>query len=100
MVDILDLLFLGFMEFLNWYTNEALSASDIIEFFAKQFLFYLLLQIVMYLIPLIRKVLNILCLPFRWVHVYLHIYAAKEVLKEIEKKKEEEEYEEVVDRAS
>ncbi|MFX0181892.1 MAG: hypothetical protein ACFE95_02320 [Candidatus Hodarchaeota archaeon] len=100
MVDLLDLLFLGFMEFLNWYTNETLKASDIIEFFTKQFLFYLLLQIVMYLIPFIRKVLNVLCLPFRWVHVYLHVYAAKEVLKEIEKKKEEEEYEELIDKVS
>ncbi|MFX0142196.1 MAG: hypothetical protein ACFFDN_51635 [Candidatus Hodarchaeota archaeon] len=100
MVDILDLLFLGFMEFLNWYTNEALIAPDLFVFFLKQFLFYLLLQIIMYLIPFIRKVLNIVCLPFRWVHVYLHVYAAKEVLKEIEKKKDEEKDEDIVDKGS
>ncbi|MFX0050560.1 MAG: hypothetical protein ACFE8U_04640 [Candidatus Hermodarchaeota archaeon] len=100
MVNILDLVFLGFMEFLNWYTNDVLNASDLLEFFLKQFLFYLFLQIIMYLIPFIRKVLNIVCLPFRWTHVYLHIYAAKEVLKEIETKKEEEEYDEIVDKAS
>ena len=48
-----------------------------------------MLQIVLYFIPFLKRVLVIFFLPFRWIHVYLHIYAAKEVLKEIQDRKDQ-----------
>ncbi|MFX0123698.1 MAG: hypothetical protein ACFFAE_08655 [Candidatus Hodarchaeota archaeon] len=97
MVDVLDLIALGFMEFIQWYSREALSGSDLLEFFAKQLLIYIILQIITYTFPFLRKILNLLCLPFRWVHVYLHIFAAKEVMKELEEKKEQNEMDKILD---
>jgi hypothetical protein len=39
----------------------------------------------------------LICFPFRWIHVYLHIYAAKQVIEEIEEKKERDEAEKTLD---
>ncbi len=97
MVEILDLIALGFLEFIQWYSNEALSGSNFLEFLAKQLFYYIILQMVLYILPFLRKILNLLCLPFRWVHVYLHIYAAKQIMEEIQETKELNETDEVLD---
>ncbi|MCK4849507.1 MAG: hypothetical protein KAT16_10795, partial [Candidatus Heimdallarchaeota archaeon] len=40
-------------------------------------------------IPFLKRILVVFFLPFRWIHVYLHIYAAKEILKEIQDLKDQ-----------
>ncbi len=83
MVEFLDLIYTGFFDFLTWYSQEALDGVNLIEFLSKQIMIYVLLQIAMYFLPFIRKILNVICLPFRWIHVYLHVYEAKIVLDEL-----------------
>ena len=97
MSTVLDLIALGFLEFLQWYSKEALNGSDFIEFLAKQLFYYVILQMILYVLPFLRKILNLICLPFRWVHVYLHVYAAKQIMQEIQEKKEQGETDEVLD---
>ena len=83
MAEFLDLIYIGFFDFLNWYSQEALDGANLIEFLSKQIMIYILLQIAMYFLPFIRKILNVICLPFRWIHVYLHVYEAKNVLDDL-----------------
>ncbi|NHJ01625.1 MAG: hypothetical protein EAX86_05750 [Candidatus Heimdallarchaeota archaeon] len=87
-MDLFDIIYMGFVDFLSWYSQEALNGVNLIEFFSKQFMIYILLQIVMYFLPFIRKFLNVICLPFRWIHVYLHVYEAKLIIEELQKQRE------------
>ncbi|MHA2251826.1 MAG: hypothetical protein ACXAD7_15795 [Candidatus Kariarchaeaceae archaeon] len=77
-------------DLLTAYSQTALSASNWIEFLVKQLLAYLLLQVLMFLFPFLRVFIMKLCLPFRWVHVYLHIHEAQTVYQEVQTKYEEE----------
>ena len=98
MVNIVDLLMTGFLDFLGWYASEALDLSNIVQFLGRQFFYYILLQVVFYLFPFLKKILNLICLPFRYLHVYLHINAAREILREIEQKREDgEDYDDILD---
>ena len=89
MLDIIDLIVTAFSDFLKWYSTEALQGENIIEFFIKQLTFYILLQMALFFIPFLKRVLVVLFLPFRWVHVYLHVYTAKQVLREINDRKDQ-----------
>lgn len=87
----IDIIITGFMGFIGWYSEEALSAPDLLTFLAKQLTMYILLQAVLYVIPFLKKIVNLLCFPFRFLHVTLHISKGKEVARELEEKYEEEE---------
>jgi hypothetical protein len=76
------ILVLGF-ELLDLYSNFTFIMKIIIEFIIKYIVCYILLQTIFYFIPFIKRILNVLFLPFRWVHVYCHIYHVKQILKEI-----------------
>jgi len=88
MVELIDLIAIALTDFLHWYSTEAIQ-GNFLEFFIKQFTYYILLQIVLYFIPFLKRVLVIFFLPFRWIHVYLHVYTAKEILKEIQDRKDQ-----------
>ncbi|MFX0209655.1 MAG: hypothetical protein ACFFDT_26985 [Candidatus Hodarchaeota archaeon] len=90
MSTLIDLIVLGFLGFLEWYSGEVLS-GDLIFFFIKQLMMYFLLQMIMYMLPFLQKIVNVLWFPFRALHVYLHIQTAKEIYREIEEKYENEE---------
>ncbi len=97
MVELLDLLVKSFSDFINWYAVEAIQGENFVDFFVKQFSYYILLQITLYFLPFLRRILVIFFLPFRWIHVYLHVYTAKQILKEIESRKESGEKEPIID---
>ncbi len=97
MVELLDLLVDAFGDFINWYALEAVQGENLVDFFVKQISYYIVLQIVLYFIPFLRRILMIFFLPFRWIHVYLHVYTAKQIMKEIESRKESGEKEPVID---
>ena len=99
MVELLDLIVQGLGDFIHWYT-AGIQGENLVDFFVKQFSYYLLLQIVLYFLPFLRRILVIFFLPFRWIHVYLHVYTAKQILKEIESRKELGEKEPVIDTGS
>lgn len=93
MASIFDLIALGALDFADWYVQAVLGEADFILFVFKQIFMYLLIQIILSLFPFLKRILNALCFPFRWNHVYLHIYSAKEISRELDekgKKKEEE----------
>ncbi|MFX0016907.1 MAG: hypothetical protein ACFFB2_19585 [Promethearchaeota archaeon] len=52
---------------------------------------YFLLQLVMHFLPFIKSLINALWFPFRFLHVYLHVYSAKELVQILDQKKNEEE---------
>lgn len=88
MADFLDLIFIGFDQFIKWYSNVVLGEFKIVDFLVKELIIYLITQILLYLFPVLRKLMNIIYLPFRWIHVYLHVYSAKIILNEIKELKE------------
>jgi hypothetical protein len=94
MATIIELAIIGINQFFNWYSNEILGKFNFIDFLVKEFTLYLIVQIVLYIFPVLRKLLNIVYFPFRWIHVYLHVYAAKQILDEIQTLKENDEIEE------
>ncbi len=83
MVSILDLIALGILEFGDWYAQAVLGEADFIMFIVKQFLLYMLVQIILWIFPFLQTILNKLCAPFRIVHVYLHVHTAKEISREL-----------------
>ncbi len=87
---VLDLIFLGFTGFFQWYSSEALG-GDLLVFFIKQAFMYILLQLILQIIPFLKRIVNALWFPFRFLHVYMHVYAAKELARDLDKKKEEDE---------
>lgn len=91
MSTIIDLIFIGFLGFLEWYSGEVLGGPDLILFFLKQLVMYILLQLVMYVLPFLQKIVNVLFFPFRALHVYLHVFTAKEIYQELQQKYEDEE---------
>ncbi|UCG03915.1 MAG: hypothetical protein JSW11_07995 [Candidatus Heimdallarchaeota archaeon] len=68
-----------------------MNGPDIIFFFLKQLVMYLLLQIVMFMLPFLQKIVNVLWFPFRALHVFLHVQSAKEIYHELEEKHDNEE---------
>ncbi len=100
MVELLDLLVNGFGDFINWYTLNVVQGGNIVEFFVKQLSYYILLQLVLYFLPFLRRILMVFFLPFRWIHVYLHVYTAKQILKEIESRKVTNETELIIDKGN
>ena len=46
MVELLDLIAKALTDFLHWYSTEAIQ-GNFIDFFLKQFTYYILLQIVL-----------------------------------------------------
>ncbi|WP_455141170.1 hypothetical protein [Candidatus Hodarchaeum mangrovi] len=96
---IIDLILEGFLDFLVWYAGE-LSGPDIILIVSHQVSYYIILQLILILFPFIKRLLNYLFFPFRWIHVYFHITAAKEILNELEKKKEQEDLDPLLDSAN
>ncbi|MFX0084094.1 MAG: hypothetical protein ACFFAU_00335 [Candidatus Hodarchaeota archaeon] len=93
MADLLDLIVLGFDQFIKWYANEVLGEFKIIDFFVKELIIYIITQLLLYLFPVLRKLMNIIYLPFRWIHVYLHVYSARLILNEIKELKDNRELE-------
>ncbi len=91
MSTIIDLVFLGFLGFFEWYSGEVLNGPDLILFFLKQLVMYILLQMVIYVVPFLQKIVNVLWFPFRALHVYLHVHTAKEIYQELAQKYEDEE---------
>ena len=91
MSTLIDLIALGFLGFFQWYAQEVLDPRDLIIFFIKQLFMYLLLQLVMYILPFLRRITNFIWFPFRFLHVYLHIFTAKEIARSLDQKEEEDE---------
>jgi len=89
MAEILELLGEASLEIISAYSDLFLDAKNLIEFFVKQLSAYILIQVVMYLFPVVRSFINKICFPFRWVHVYLHTDEAKRVYEEVKAKYEE-----------
>jgi hypothetical protein len=85
-----DLIALGVLGFLQWYSGEVLT-GDLLLFFIKQFVMYLLLQLIMYMLPFLQKIVNVVWFPFRALHVFLHIQAARDIYREVEEQYEDEE---------
>ncbi|MHA2100702.1 MAG: hypothetical protein ACW99A_18690 [Candidatus Kariarchaeaceae archaeon] len=83
MVDILDQIGLSFTDFLLWYSAD-ITTGSFFEFFLKQIANYFLLQGIFYLIPFLKRVIVVFFLPFRWIHVHLHMYSVKTIFNEID----------------
>lgn len=96
---IIDLIFEGFFDFLSWYAGE-LSGPDILTIISRQISYYIILQLLLILFPFIKRLLNYLFFPFRWIHVYFHITAAKQILSELENRKEQEDLDPLLDSAN
>jgi len=92
MVDLLDLIVFGSDQFIGWYSAAVLGEFDLIQFLVTELIFFIITQILLYLFPIMRKVLNIIYLPFRWIHVYLHVYSAKQIISEIKELKDNGEF--------
>jgi hypothetical protein len=82
-VDIIVEVFRGGFEFSKLYTIFTFNMGSIINFLITHLVGYILLQTVLYIIPFFKRILDILFFPFRWVHVYYHIFNAKQLVKEI-----------------
>ncbi|UCG90570.1 MAG: hypothetical protein JSU57_02245 [Candidatus Heimdallarchaeota archaeon] len=91
MSTVIDLIALGLLGFFEWYAQEILNPRDLVLFFIKQLFMYLLLQLILYILPFLKRIANILWFPFRFLHVYLHVFTAKEIYRDLEKKEEVEE---------
>ena len=91
MSTVIDLIALGFLGFLEWYAYEVFNPRDLILFFFKQLIMYFLMQVVLHILPFLRRIVNLVWFPFRFLHVYLHIFTAKEIAQELDRKKEEKE---------
>lgn len=89
MAELLELIGEASLEIISAYSDLFLDAENLIEFFVKQLSTYILLQVVMFIFPLVRSFINKICFPFRWVHVYLHMDAAKTVFEEVKAKYED-----------
>ncbi|MHA2246433.1 MAG: hypothetical protein ACXADY_15945 [Candidatus Hodarchaeales archaeon] len=88
MAVLVDLIFLSITGFFQWYSSEALG-GDLLVFFIKQLFMYILLQMILQIIPFLKRIVNALWFPFRFLHVYMHVNAAKELARDLDKKKEE-----------
>ena len=93
---IIDLIFEGFFNFLTWYAEE-LSGPDILIILSHQVSYYIILQLLLILFPFIKRLLHYLFFPFRWIHVYFHITAAKQIIDELEKKKDQDDLDPFLD---
>ena len=91
MSTLIDLIALGFLGFFQWYAQEVLDPRDLILFFIRQLFLYLLMQLIMYVLPFLRRITNFIWFPFRFLHVYLHIFTAKELARNLDHKEEEDE---------
>jgi hypothetical protein len=99
-VDIIEIITLAGFDFLESYADSLLQTGNILDFLFKQFTYYILLQLALYFVPFLKRILVIFFIPFRWIHVYLHIYAAKQLQKEIKEKKNQRKMEFLVDDSS
>jgi hypothetical protein len=88
--SIFDLIALGVLGFFQWYAQEILNPQDLVLFLIRQLIMYVLLQLLLHLFPFLKRITNILWFPFRFVHVYLHVFTAKELYRALEEKEEEE----------
>ncbi|MFX1283115.1 MAG: hypothetical protein ACFFB5_05640 [Promethearchaeota archaeon] len=91
MSTVFDLIALGLLGFFDWYVHEILDPRDLILFFIKQLFMYMLLQLILHILPFLKRIANILWFPFRFLHVYLHVFMAKEIYRDLEQKEEESE---------
>ncbi|MHA1214385.1 MAG: hypothetical protein ACTSPG_03770 [Candidatus Hodarchaeales archaeon] len=96
MSAILDTITNGFLSFISWYV-EGLNGPDFFVVFTRQITYYIMLQLITAFFPFIKRILNMLFFPFRWIHVYFHVMAAKEILKELDEKKETDDYDKLLD---
>ena len=98
-MSIFDLITLGILDFFGWYAQEIMSGSDLLKYFIRQLAMYILLQLLFLIFPFIKRAINMIWFPFSFLHVYLHIYTAKEISRDLDEKKEEgEELDSLLDR--
>ncbi len=90
MSTVIDLIALGLLGFFEWYAQEVLNPRDLVLFFIRQVFMYMLLQMILHILPFLKRITNILWFPFRFLHVYLHVFTTKEIYRDLEKKEEEE----------
>lgn len=66
----IDLIVLGMVAFFEWYAQEILDPRDLVLFFIRQLALYLILQVLLHLLPFLKRIANIIWFPFRFLHVY------------------------------
>ncbi len=81
MVNLLEAILSSiFAEGLQWYRSTVLEGfTRFPYFFLSILLTYIFIQLFCHFIPPLRKLLLVLALPFRYMHVWLHIDAAKKI---------------------
>ncbi len=68
---------------MEWYQNNIVAGFTRFPYLLLSMVFtYVFIQILFLLIPPLRKLMLILALPFRYMHVWLHVDAAKKVNKQ------------------
>ncbi len=83
MTNLLDLVLYSFLAgCLEWYRDAILgNFTRFPHLFLSILLTYIFIQLFCVFIPPLRKFLNVFALPFRYMHVWLHIDAANKIQK-------------------
>ncbi len=83
------MLFTGILtDLLEWYQNTVIIGFTRFPYlFISMILTYVIIQLFCLLIPPLKRVLITLALPFRYMHVWLHVDAAKKATKRNSKQK-------------
>ncbi|MFX1513530.1 MAG: hypothetical protein ACFFCQ_13175 [Promethearchaeota archaeon] len=81
LIDVILVLFLA--SFLEWYRNTFLTGfTQFPTFFLSIILTYIVIQLFFIILPPLRKLMIILAFPFHYMHVWLHVDAARRLSKQ------------------
>jgi hypothetical protein len=98
-LDVIQIFVIAIYGLLKVYEQWLLIPIPPLEYLIRLFLFYWFLQFLLGMVPWLEKIVYQLCFPFRWLHVFFHVRAAKQVTEEVEKlrKESDESYDKLLD---